>query len=395
MSTPPEKRRILLLNERDPEHPRAGGAEIHVERIFSRLAARGHEIVQYSSGFPGGAARSVRAGIAIERRGPLPLYYASVPGRVRRAGKLDAFDLVVECLNKIPFYAPLYSRIPVLALTHHLFGRVAFDQVSWPIATAVVAAERGLARVYRDCLFLAISDSTSVDLQARGIAAERIFVSPPGIDRPSLQVDPRATRPPRAAYVGRLERYKRIDLLLRAAVQLIELLPDLKILVIGKGPEREALEALAVSLGIADRTCFTGFVSDTKRDALLAETRVCAFPSEKEGWGLTVIEANALGTPVVARDAPGLRDSIRHEKTGLLVAPRSGHIDDETDAFARALARLLTESDETLAMREACLDWSAEFDWDRAADDMEQAIEGSLTGTLVRREGSGPTEGSA
>lgn len=380
MPTPKSKRRILLLNERDPEHPRAGGAEIHIERIFSRLAARGHDVVQYSCGFRGGASRARREGITIERRGPLPLYYASVPSRVRAIEPRGEFDLVVECLNKIPFYAPLYARVPVLALTHHLFGQVAFEQAAWPIAAAVVAAESGLPHVYRNCTFLAISASTSADLQARGIPANQISVSPPGIDSPSLNVDTTAPRPPRAAYVGRLERYKRVDVLLHAAVQLLEVFPDLEILVIGKGPEREALERLALELGLEDRTRFTGFVSDNERDRLLSETRVCAFPSEKEGWGLTVIEANALGTPVVARDAPGLRDSIRHERTGLLVPARAAGTGTETDDYARALARLLTEDDATFAMRRECLEWSHGFDWDRAADDMEQAIERSLTG---------------
>jgi hypothetical protein len=137
-------RRILLLNERDPGHPRAGGAEIHISRIFSRLAARGHSITQYSSGFSGGDRLIDDEGVTIERRGPLPFYYASVPNRVRSAGKNGGFDLVIECLNKIPFYTPLYSRLPTLAICHHLFGEVAFDQVSKLIASAVVLSESGI-----------------------------------------------------------------------------------------------------------------------------------------------------------------------------------------------------------------------------------------------------------
>jgi hypothetical protein len=112
--------RILLLNERDMEHPKAGGAEVHVERLFSRLAARGHRVVHYSSGFSSGIRsaplRAVRHGIEIERCGALPAYYAGMPLRVARAGRSGDFDLVVECLNKLPFYSPLYAGIPVLAL---------------------------------------------------------------------------------------------------------------------------------------------------------------------------------------------------------------------------------------------------------------------------------------
>ncbi|MBJ20273.1 MAG: glycosyltransferase family 4 protein [bacterium] len=376
-------RRILLLNERDLEHPRAGGAEIHVARIFARLVARGHQVTQYSSGFSGGDRRTRIDGIRIERRGPLPLYYASVPGRVRAAAKRSEFDLVIECLNKVPFYTPLYSHLPILAICHHLFGEVAFDQVSFPIATAAVLSESGISRAYRDSLFLAISDSTRDDLVHRGIRPDRITVSPPGIDPASFEVDPLADRPARATYVGRLERYKRIDLLLRAGALLVDRFPDLELLVMGKGPERARLEALARSLGLEGRTRFTGFVEDRERDALLAGSRVCAFPSEKEGWGLTVIEANALGTPVVARNAPGLRDSIRHGETGLLVDPVASGA-DEARRYAEAMAILLDGGEEARKMRSACLEWSKHFDWDRAATEMEVAIERSLGEALSR-----------
>ena len=127
----------MILNERDPAHPRAGGAETHVAEIFSRLARRGHTIRQVSAGFRGGEARSTLDGIQIERSGPLPRYYAGIPRRLLRARRDGEFDLVVECLNKVPFYSPLFAGCPVLALCHHLFGEVAYAQVSAPLASLV------------------------------------------------------------------------------------------------------------------------------------------------------------------------------------------------------------------------------------------------------------------
>lgn len=367
--------RILVLNERDPEHPRAGGAEIHVEELFARLAARGHRVVQLSAGFRGGTRRSVRRGVEIERTAPLAAYYASLPFRAARRCRRAEFDVVVECLNKIPFYAPLWAGVPVLALCHHLFGEVAFEQVAWPIAAAVHLAERGIPLAYRATDFLAISPSTRDDLVARGIAGERIRTSLPGIERPGRRADPDAPRPARLVYVGRLEAYKRIDLLFEAAAGLVARWPDLELVVIGRGADRERLEARAAALGLAARTRFTGFVDDRERDELLASARACVFPSLKEGFGLTVVEANALATPVVARDAAGLRDSVRDGETGTLVRG-----DDPAD-WARALAPMLEESDATRALRRRALEWSRRFDWERAADELLAALQAAVRAT--------------
>lgn len=374
------RRRILVLNERDPAHPQAGGAEIHVERIFSRLAARGHDVLWMATGFPDGADESESAGLRIERQGPLARYYATIVPRVRAAVRREGIDVIVECLNKVPFYTPLYTSVPTLAICHHLFGETAFSQAPLPIALGVVVAESGIARAYRRCPFLAISESTAADLRARGLAPDQIQVSPPGIDPPAHRVDPAAPRPPRIAYVGRLERYKRIDHLLRAAALLSEEIPELEVLVVGKGAERENLEDLAASLGIAGRTRFTGFVENLERDALIAGTRVCVLPSEKEGWGLTVIEANALGTPVVANDAPGLRDSVRDGETGALVDGTTGSEREIVQRYARAIADWMGEDAEAVARRARCLSWAERFDWDRAALDVEAALEDAIAG---------------
>ena len=361
--------RVLILNERDPHHPKAGGAETHVYEIFGRLAARGFEITHWAAGFEGGEHQDWVSGVRVERLGPLALYYPRVLRHIFRETRRDRFDVVVECLNKVPYYSPLISARPVLALCHHLFGEVAFQQVSVPIASAVWASERLIPSVYRRCEFLAISESTARDLAKRGLDAHRIHVSHPGIDRPDEEPDVTTPRQRRVTYVGRLEAYKKVDILLRAMKKLESRWPDTEIFIVGRGPEHSGLEDLARELGLSDRTHFTGFVTNAERDEILSSSRVCVCPSEKEGWGLTVIEANATGTPVVATDADGLRDSVRDGETGFLVQ------DEDVEGFAESIGRLL--DDETLARRmsQAALEWSHHFDWDQSANDMAQALE--------------------
>jgi glycosyltransferase involved in cell wall biosynthesis len=361
---------VLVLNERDLRHPKAGGAETHVFEIMSRLATRGFEISLLASGFPGGASKEC---VEVRRLGALARYYPSVALACARETRHGRFDVVVECLNKAPFFSPLYSAVPVLALCHHLFGETAFRQVAWPIAAVVYGLERLAPPLYRRQHFLAISESSRDDLMRRGVAADRISVSHCGIRRPAnLAPPPLHERLCCVSYVGRLEPYRRVDVLLRAAARLTGSFPELSLVLIGRGSDRPRLEAIAVQLGLGTRA---GFVSDDERDEILALSRACVCPSEKEGWGLTVIEANALATPVVASNAPGLRDSVRPLETGFLVPT------GDAPGFADRIGALLRADAAAERMSSAALAWSQRFDWNLAADQMALAIDAARGGS--------------
>jgi glycosyltransferase involved in cell wall biosynthesis len=360
--------RALILNERDPRHPKAGGAEVHVAEIFERLAARGHRIAMATSSFPGGAARETLRGVEIRRVGALPAYYPAAAWHCARETRAGRFDVVVECLNKLPFLAPLYSRAPVLGLCHHLFGEAAFLQVAWPVAATVYGVEKLIPRVFRGSRFAVISESTRDDLVARGVPADTIEVHHPGIRWPSEPPQPLSKRARRIVYVGRLEAYKNVDLLVRALARLSPRFPDAELWVVGQGSQRPRLERLAQEQGVAARVHLPGFLSDDERDRLLAGARVSACPSAKEGWGLTVIEAGALGTPTVASDAPGLRDSVRDGETGFLVP-----VGDEA-ALADRIGRLLEDDALLQRLSDAAQAYARRFDWERATDQMEAAL---------------------
>lgn len=362
----------LILNERDPQHPKAGGAEVHVAEIFQRLVERGLEVTLVSSQFQGAATDDVIDGMRVRRVGGLPHYYLRAAATCRRETRAGRVDVVVDCLNKLPFLSPAYSHAPVLALCHHLFGEAAFLQVPWPIAATVWSVEKLIPRVYAGNRFVAISESTRDDLVARGVARDCIEVHHPGIRMPALEVPACEQRGPGLVYVGRLEPYKNVDLLIRATAKLRTSFPDIELVVIGEGADRERLESVASEAGVADRTRFTGFVDEVEKDRLMAAARVCVCPSAKEGWGLTVIESNAVGTPNVASDAPGLRDSLRDEETGFLVP-----VGDES-GFVHRIAQLLSDDALAARMGTAAREWSQRFTWERAALAMERAISKTL-----------------
>ncbi len=374
--------RVLILNERDMAHPKAGGAEVHVEETFGRLVRRGYEVTVLSSRFRGCAPEDRQAGMHVRRVAGLPHYYPVAAWTCARETRRGRFDVVVECLNKLPFYAPLYAGRPVVALCHHLFGTTAFEQVAWPIAAAVFAAEQGIPALYRRVPFVAISRSTRDDLVQRGVPAERVRVVHCGTSPSALAPPPWRERAQRVVFVGRIEPYKRVDVMLAAVARLADRFPAAEAVVVGRGADLPRLRRIADELGIADRTRFTGHVSDAERDALIADARVSVCPSRKEGWGLTVIEANALGTPVVATDAPGLRDSVEDGKTGFLVPDVEGGRAD-VDAFADRIGALLGDDGPGATMSEAALAWSRRFDWDASADVMAEVLEAARSGAAA------------
>ena len=366
--------RALILNERDPRHPRAGGAETHLSEIFRRLAARGLEVTLACSSFPHASALDQHEGLQIQRLGPLPGYYPRAGRLCARETRRGRFDVVVDCLNKLPFMSPAYSHAPVLALCHHLFGATAFRQVAWPIAAAVWSAEQLIPRVYRRTRFATISESSRDDLIARGIPADQIEVHHPGIRPPGVEARPLNERAPQIVYLGRLEPYKNVDVALGALARVARNVPEVSLVIVGSGSDRKRLEGIASRLGVTERTRFTGFVEDDERNRILAESRVCVCPSSKEGWGLTVIESNALGTPNVASDAPGLRDSVRHGETGFLVE------EGDTAAFAARIEELLCDNEAALRMSRAASHWARRFRWEEAAERMQGALDATVRG---------------
>ena len=365
--------RLLILNERDPRHPKAGGAEVHLAELAPRLALRGYELTQLACSFSGASREDNIDALCVKRLGPLAAYYPRAAWTCARETRSGRFDVVLEILCKLPFFATLYSAAPVVALCHHLLGRTAFLQAPWPVAATVYTAENLIPFFYRRPPFVVGSASTRDDLIQRGIASERIHLIPYGRREvaPANGADSAAQGEPpaRVCYLGRLEPYKKVDVMLRAVARLTERFPEIEILVIGRGIERERLEKKAAELGLSQRTHFSGFVPENERDALLASSRVCVCPSQKEGWGLTVIEANALGVPVVASDAPGLRDSVRDGETGFL-APEG-----DVAAFAERIGQLLADDALHARMSAAAREWSDRFDWERATDELDAVLQ--------------------
>ncbi len=359
--------KILIANWQDLRNPQAGGAEVHLFELFSRLAARGHHVRLVCSGFDGAAPTELVNGIDVHRHGGRHSFALRARGAIRRALREFAPDVVVDDINKLPLCTPMLTSRPVYAIVPHLFGTTAFNEVSWPMATMVWLAERAIPSVYRRARFHAISDSTRDDLVLRGIPPARIAVVYPGVDTRQFCPDPAFPRrtPPRFAYIGRLKRYKGVEHLISALAVARRERPELSLDIAGSGDDRPRLESLARDAGQGDAVRFLGFVDGATRLRLLRESVANVFPSPKEGWGITVMEAAACGTPSLASNSPGLRDSVKDGRTGILVP--------HGDAAALAREMLHLAGDPALVERlgAAARSWAEQLSWDAAADTVE------------------------
>lgn len=359
--------RILLVNWQDRENPEAGGAELHLHELFGRLAARGHEVTLLCSGWTGCAPRVELDGIQVHRVGRRYTFQFLAWRYYRRHLARTGHDVLVEDINKVPLFTPLWGARCVVALVPHLFGSTAFREVPAPMAAAVWLSELPLTPVYRRAAFHAISESTADDLAARGIPRQQIRVIYPGVDIDFFTPLASARSPqPLFAYVGRLKRYKGVDVVMRAFALLRH--PTATLEIAGTGDHRPALEALASSLDLGQRVRFLGFISEEEKRALLRRAWALAFASPKEGWGITNLEAAASGTPVVASNSPGLRESVRHGESGFLVP--HGDVPAMADAFRR-----LAESPglvERLAI--GARTFAERFTWEDAARQTEEHL---------------------
>ena len=370
--------RILIVNWQDRENPQAGGAETHLHEIFGRLVRRGHSVSLLCGGWPGCPPTAQLDGIDVRRVGTRYTFPLLARRAYDRYMARIPFDILVEDLNKVPLVTPRWVRHTpnpprVVGLVHHLFGTTAFSAFALPLASAVWLGERPLGRVYQDVQFEAVSNGTADDLVARGIARSRIKVIYQGVDTASYTPDPALRSPtPLFAYLGRLKRYKGVQIVVAAFARLN--LPEARLVIAGAGDYRPGLEALVGSLDLHDRVQFLGHVSDADKLTLLRQAWALTFASPKEGWGITNLEAAACGTPVVASNSPGIRESVLDGKTGFLVP----HAD--VTAFAAALDRFARDPSLVASMGAAGRSFAETLTWDRAACETEAHLRSLVNG---------------
>jgi glycosyltransferase involved in cell wall biosynthesis len=361
---------ILVFNWLDRLNPRSGGAEVHLHEVFGRLARAGHRVTLVASGWRGCRRRETIDDIDVHRVGGRESYFWQASRYYKRALIDRHFDVVVEDLNKAPLYTPRWVEQPVVLLVHHFFGAAAFVSATPPVAAATWLLERTVGLAYRRVETVSVSESTAEELTGLGMRADRIAVVHNGVDQRMLGPHPIGLRDPEPTvlYLGRLERYKRVDLLIRAMGRIRDAGERGRLIIGGDGRQASALRRLVRQLELDERVEFTGRVSESAKRSLMESAWIHAITSSKEGWGITVMEAAACGTPTIASDSPGLRDAVVHGETGLLV--RHGDV----TALADSIRSLVADRERLEQLGAAARVRAKSFTWENAAVAMESHL---------------------
>ncbi len=360
--------RILILNWRDIKNPAGGGAEILTHEMAKRWVARGHTVTQFSSRFAGGKSKEEIDGVRIIRRGAwwnVQLFAAY--WYITRFK--NHTDIIIDEVHWYPFFAALYARKKTVLLACEVARKLFFTVIPYPLALIGRGIEKLYFRLYRDVPTIAISPSTKADLIKEGFNPTNITVIPMGVT--ALHPLPKVAKEkdPTMIYVGRINKQKGVADAIRAFGLIHKKLPKSRFWIVGAGDAQyiEKMKHLATKLNITNSVRFWGRVSEKIKFRLLARAHVLLFPSLHEGWGLVVHEAGLVGTPTIAYNVAGLKDTIKHRISGVITDPRP-------DALAAAAVSLLKDIKYYNALQRGAKEEAKIHTWDRTSAEAMQFL---------------------
>lgn len=366
-------RRIHVFAFRDLDDPDAGGSEEHASQVSRHLVAAGREVVLHTGRVRGAPTEVERDGVRVVRRGGrLGVFATSVLDE--RLGRLGPADGLIEIFHGVPFFTPLWSRLPQVGVVHHVHLGTWDMLLPSPFHWVGHAVERYLVPpVYRRRTLLTAAASARDEIvEHYGADPERITIAAHGIDDRFSPGGRRADEPLVVA-VARLMPQKGIGDLLRAVAAVRAEVPDLQAVIVGDGPHRARFEAEARSLGGDGWLRFAGRATDDELVDWYRRAWVVCSASHREGFGLTLTEAAACGTPVVATRIPGHVDALGDGRSGFLA--------DDVPGLAAGMTRLLRDDTLRAQMGRDALAHAAEFRWETSA----AALLGALCDDADRR----------
>jgi glycosyltransferase involved in cell wall biosynthesis len=356
--------KILWLNWRCWLNPAMGGAEVFTYEVAKRWVALGHDVTLFTSKFPGCKDEETVDGVKIVRAGGRFTVYRQAKKYYAKRFRKEGYEIIIDEINTQPFFAQKFVKNGerVVALIHQLAREFWFYETPFPVNyLGYHYLENRWLKQYIDVPTITVSQSTQDDLKNLGL--RNISIVSQGLNFEPVTDLPQKNQKPIIVFSGRLKRAKRPDHAIKAFTLIKDKVPNAELWIFGDGPFRKKLENIS-DMGVK----FFGHLGNVERRKLLGQSWVLLVPGIREGWGLNIIEANALGVPCVGYSVPGLKDSIRNGETGLLV--ESGNIEGLADATISLLENQARR--QTLSLN--ALKHAKEFNWDKTANEFMASI---------------------
>lgn len=354
-------KRILIYNWRDLKHKFAGGAEVYIHELAKRWVKAGNQVTLFCGNDGNCIRNEIKDGVRIIRRGGFYFVYfwAFVYYFLRFRGQ---YDVIIDSENGIPFFTPLYAGERKYLLIHHVHQEIFRKSLVPPLSWIAEFLElKFMPFVYRNIKTITVSPSSKKEIIEKQLTKIEPIIIYNGIDLKKYKPAGKS-KSPLILYLGRLQYYKSLHIFIYAAKNILEKMPEVRFVIAGDGEEKNGLIKLAKKIGIFDAIGFIGKVSEKEKIRLYQKAWIFVNPSFMEGWGITTIEANACGTPVVASNVPGLRDSVNNPHNGLLVP--YGSINE----FTVNIIKLLKDNNLRTKMSSDAVRWAKMFDWQTSAD---------------------------
>jgi glycosyltransferase involved in cell wall biosynthesis len=372
---------IHLLAWRDFDDIDAGGSEVHASMIARLWAEAGIDVTMKTSAAAGHPSLTRRDGYRVVRKAGRYAVFprTAVSGALGRGGRPDG---LVEVWNGMPFFSPLWARCPRVVFLHHVHAEMWDMALGQPaLARLGKLVELNLAPpLYRGTRLVTLSPSSRDEIVTRlGLPAANISVVPPGVD-PRFRPSGRRSPHPMVAAVGRLVPVKRFDVLIDTLVELRRRHPTLEAHIAGEGSQRNALMTRVHAAGAAGWLHLPGRLDDAALVQLYRRAWVVASTSVREGWGMTLTEAAACGTPAVASAIPGHADAVHHGTSGLLV--------EDDHGLLAALDAVLFDPGLRRRLGQGALERAASLTWEATA---RSALLALAAEALKVRGGAAPT----
>ncbi len=366
---------LLVLSWRDPKHPLAGGAEQVMHQHMKGWKNAGHSVTLFSSKFLGASEEEVIDGVTVIRSGGqyIGVQLAAFFYYLKNKNK---YDLLIDQFHGIPFFTPLYSLKPKIAIIHETAREVWFlNLLHFPLNLVVgligYLSEPIIFLFYKKILFMTGSKSTKGDLIKLGIPSQNIKVIPHGfiIKKPTRM--PNKEKIFTITFLGILSKDKGIEDAIHC-FYLLSSKTQFQFWIIGRSETQKyenKIRKLVLRLGLKNKVKLWGFVSEPKKVQLLTKSHLLINPSIREGWGLVNIEANSLGTPVVAYKSLGLIDSIKHRQSGLICQKNN------SQNLADNILKLFRDQRKYKKLQLGAVRWSKNFSWTKASKESLSLIE--------------------